>query len=68
MWDNDKKAYQFFKSDKSFMSPEKMVDYWANWINKYPIISLEDGMSEFDLGWLEIVDRQSWRKNSVGWR
>ncbi|MCL4550076.1 MAG: phosphopyruvate hydratase [Bacteroidetes bacterium] len=52
MWDNDKKQYFFFKSDKSYMSPEKMVDYWTNWVKQYPIISLEDGMAEFDWdGW-----------------
>ncbi|MGA7722463.1 MAG: phosphopyruvate hydratase [Ignavibacteriaceae bacterium] len=67
MWDNDKKAYQFFKSDKSFMSPEKMVDYWANWINKYPIISLEDGMSEFDWdGWKLLTDKVGGKIQLVG--
>jgi enolase len=67
MWNNDKKAYQFFKSDKSFMSPEKMVDYWANWINKYPIISLEDGMSEFDWdGWKLLTDKVGGKVQLVG--
>jgi enolase len=67
MWDNDKKAYQFFKSDKSFMSPEKMVDYWANWLNKYPIISLEDGMSEFDWdGWKLLTDKVGGKVQLVG--
>jgi len=67
MWDNDKKAYQFFKSDKSFMSPEKMVDYWASWINKYPIISLEDGMSEFDWdGWKLLTDKVGGKIQLVG--
>jgi enolase len=67
MWDNNKKAYQFFKSDKSFMSPEKMVDYWANWINKYPIISLEDGMSEFDWdGWKLLTDKVGTKIQLVG--
>jgi enolase len=67
MWDNDKKAYQFFKSDKSFLSPEKMVDYWANWINKYPIISLEDGMSEFDWdGWKLLTDKVGGKIQLVG--
>ena len=29
-----------------------MVDYWKEWVNKYPIISLEDGMAEDDWdGW-----------------
>ena len=41
MWDDEKKSYFFFKSDKSYMAPEKMVDFWVNWANKYPIISLK---------------------------
>lgn len=58
MWDDEKKAYYFFKSDKTYMTPEKMVDYWVNWINKYPIISLEDGMAEFDWdGWKLLTEK-----------
>ena len=67
MWDNEKKAYQFFKSDKSFLSPEKMVDYWLSWINKYPIISLEDGMAEFDWdGWKLLTDKAGDKVQLVG--
>jgi enolase len=44
--------YIFKKSDKSAHSPEEMVEYWAKWIEKYPIVSLEDGMAEDDWsGW-----------------
>jgi enolase len=29
-----------------------MIDYWTNWVNKYPIVSIEDGMAEDDWeGW-----------------
>ena len=28
--------------------PDEMVDYWAALVNKYPIISIEDGMAEED--------------------
>lgn len=67
MWDNEKKAYYFFKSDKSYMAPEKMVDYWVNWINKYPIISLEDGMAEFDWdGWKLLTDKVGNKIQLVG--
>ncbi len=67
MWDNDKKQYFFFKSDKSYMSSEKMVDFWINWINKYPIISLEDGMAEFDWdGWKLITDKVGKKIQLVG--
>ena len=67
MWDNEKKAYYFFKSDKSYMAPEKMVDYWANWIKQYPIISLEDGMAEFDWdGWKLLTDKVGSKIQLVG--
>ena len=58
MWDKDKQSYYFFKSDKSYMSPEKLVDYYVNWVKQYPIISLEDGMAEFDwAGWKLLTDK-----------
>lgn len=67
MWDNEKKQYFFFKSDKSYMSPEKMVDYWTNWVNQYPIISLEDGMAEFDwAGWKLLTDKVGNKIQLVG--
>src|SRR5690349_916452 len=48
--------YVFKKSDKSAHSPEEMVKYWANWIEKYPIVSLEDGMAEDDwTGWKSLT-------------
>ncbi|MBE7157472.1 MAG: phosphopyruvate hydratase [Rhodospirillales bacterium] len=51
-YDPDKNKYIFKKSDKSEKSPEQMVDYWANWVRQYPIISLEDGVAENDWhGW-----------------
>jgi len=44
-----------------------MVDYWQNWVNKYPIISIEDGMAEDDWdGWKEITDRIGSKVQLVG--
>ncbi|HXM97405.1 MAG TPA: phosphopyruvate hydratase [Candidatus Dormibacteraeota bacterium] len=44
--------YVFKKSDKSAHSSEKMAAYWTSWVEKYPIISIEDGMAEDDwAGW-----------------
>jgi len=44
--------YVFKKSDGSVKSSEDMVRYWADWMDKYPIISLEDGLAEDDWeGW-----------------
>jgi enolase len=50
--------YVFKKSDKSSHSPEDMVAYWAKWIEKYPIVSLEDGMGEEDWpGWKKLTEK-----------
>jgi enolase len=50
---NDKdKTYTFYKSSKKVISSDEMVAYWAEWVSKYPIISIEDGMAEDDWdGW-----------------
>jgi enolase len=51
-YDSQHKKYVFRKSDKSERTPEQMAEYWAKWIDRYPIISLEDGMAENDWeGW-----------------
>src|SRR5690349_10541499 len=44
--------YVFKKSDKSTKSSDDMVRFWAKWVKDYPIVSLEDGLSENDWdGW-----------------
>ncbi|HMU98773.1 MAG TPA: phosphopyruvate hydratase [Chitinophagales bacterium] len=51
-YDATKKRYVFKKSDNKEMSSEEMVDYWKTWVNKYPILSIEDGLAEDDWnGW-----------------
>jgi enolase len=44
----DKKIYQFFKSSREEISPEKLVEYYENWIRQYPIFSIEDGLDQND--------------------
>ena len=56
-YDKDKKKYIFKKSDKSERTSEQMVEFWANWCSKYPIVSIEDGMAEDDWdGWKLLTD------------
>lgn len=51
-YDAKKKKYIFKKSDNKILSSEEMVEYWAKWVKKYPIISIEDGLAEDDWkGW-----------------
>jgi enolase len=50
-------TYLFWKSNIK-MTREEMVDFWEDWANKYPIISLEDGLSEDDWeGWKLLTER-----------
>ena len=44
----DKKAYVLHKSSGKEMSSDDMVAYWTDWVNKYPIFSIEDGFDEDD--------------------
>ena len=56
-YEKGKKKYVFKKSDKSERTSEQMVDFWANWVKQYPIISIEDGMAEDDWkGWKLMTD------------
>jgi enolase len=53
----DGKNYTFYKSSKKVISSDEMVAYWTEWVNKYPIISIEDGMAEEDWdGWKKLTD------------
>jgi enolase len=67
MYDSVKKVYHFHKSDGKKLSSEKMVDYWANWVKNYPIISIEDGMAEDDWkGWKLMTDKLGSKIQLVG--
>lgn len=49
------------------LSPEEMVSFYENWVNKYPIISIEDGMAEEDWeGWKIITERLGNKIQLVG--
>ncbi|MHB1156517.1 MAG: phosphopyruvate hydratase [Phycisphaerales bacterium] len=68
MWDKTKKGYKFFKSDpKKIWKPAEMVDYWAEWVGKYPIRSLEDGLAENDWeGWKLLTEKLGDKIQLVG--
>ncbi|MCX2482516.1 phosphopyruvate hydratase [Pedobacter sp. MR2016-24] len=48
MYDSKTKTYNFHKSSGEKLSSDEMVKYWVDWANKYPIISIEDGLDEDD--------------------
>lgn len=56
-YDEEKKLYTFKKSDGKVLTSDQMVDYWKGWVEKYPIISIEDGMAEDDWsGWKKLTE------------
>ena len=60
-------VYHFKKSTGDKLTSSQMVDYWADWVKKYPIISLEDGMDEDDWsGWKSLTDRVGQQTQLVG--
>ena len=66
-YDADKKRYVFKKSDGRELTSEEMAAYWADWTNKYPIISLEDGLDENDWdGWKILTEKIGDRVQLVG--
>lgn len=59
--------YTFKKSSGKSISSDEMVEYWANWAKKYPIISIEDGMAEDDWnGWKKLTDAIGKKVQLVG--
>jgi enolase len=65
MWEGGQ--YVFFKSDQAKKSSEEMVALWSSWCKQYPIVSLEDGMSENDWeGWKLLTDKLGSEVELVG--
>ncbi|MHB2016291.1 MAG: phosphopyruvate hydratase [Candidatus Xenobia bacterium] len=65
MWRDGK--YVFYKSTQKSITPGEMVAYWEKLAASYPIVSIEDGMSEDDWdGWKELTTRLGRRVQLVG--
>jgi len=63
----EENVYHLKWSTGEKLSPEQMVDFWANWVDKYPILSIEDGMSEDDWdGWKLMTERLGDKIQLVG--
>src|SRR5580692_9794203 len=61
-YDRASKKYIFKKSDKSARSPAEMVKFWEAWAAKFPIVSIEDGLSEDDWDGWKIITRDLGKK------
>lgn len=63
----EENVYQLKKSTGEKLTPIQMVDFWNDWVNRYPIISIEDGMAEDDWeGWQLMTQKLGNRIQIVG--
>jgi enolase len=63
----EEKVYHFKKSTGDKLTVNQMVDYWADWCKRYPIISIEDGFAEDDWdGWRKITEKVGDKVQLVG--
>jgi enolase len=63
----DGSSYVFKKSDGRKLSSDEMIAFWKDWVGKYPIISIEDGMAENDWnGWKALTDELGAQIQLVG--
>jgi enolase len=68
LFDGKTGKYSYFKSDpKNKVSSDTMVEHWAKWVSKYPIISIEDGLAEDDWdGWKTMTNKLGGKIQIVG--
>ncbi len=64
----DKKSGKYnLVSENKMLSADEMIDMYASWIEKYPIVSLEDGLDENDWeGWKKMTERLGNKVQLVG--
>ena len=66
-YNTEEKVYHFKKSTGDKLTSAQMVDFWADWRKKYPIISIEDGFAEEDWdGWKLMTDKLGANTQLVG--
>lgn len=66
-YDAKKKKYVLKRSGEGEKTSEQMIDLLENWVKKYPIVSIEDGLAENDWdGWKELTDRLGDKVQLVG--
>lgn len=66
-YDKEKKVYVWKKSGGVIKTTDEMIDFYEYLIDKYPIVSLEDGLGERDWdGWKKLTDRLGKRIQIVG--
>jgi enolase len=66
LYDEETKTYNLRKEGKK-LSSDQMVEFWINWVNQYPIVSIEDGLAQDDWeGWKNLTAQVGNRIQIVG--
>lgn len=66
-YNKEEQVYHFHKSSGDKLTSAEMAAYWKDWTDKYPIISIEDGMDEDDWdGWKALTDSVGHKTQLVG--
>jgi enolase len=66
-YNKKEKVYHFKKSTGDKLTSDQMVDFWADWCKKYPILSIEDGQAEEDWdGWFKLTQKLGDKVQLVG--
>jgi enolase len=66
-YNKDTGLYEFRWSDGSKRDVDAMIEFWADWCNRYPIVSIEDGLYEDDwAGWKKLTDHMGDKVQLVG--
>jgi enolase len=61
----EENVYHLKKSTKEKLTPAQMVDFWKDWVNRFPIISIEDGMAEDDWDGWELMTKELGKKIQI---
>jgi len=63
----EENVYHFHQSTGEKLTPAEMIDFWADWTEKYPILSIEDGLDEDDWeGWKSLTEKIGEKVQLVG--
>lgn len=66
-YDREKGVYRLHKSSGKELSTDDMISYWTDWVDNYPILSIEDGLDEDDWdGWIKLNSAIGDRVQLVG--
>ncbi|MBR2532342.1 MAG: phosphopyruvate hydratase, partial [Lachnospiraceae bacterium] len=66
-FNKEKGVYELSRSGMGTKTTDEMIDMYADWVEKYPIISIEDGLDENDWdGWKKLTDRLGGKIQLVG--